>query len=341
MYKSAFLGCGPRAKVHARAYDGLDEIRLQAICDMDRSRLDAFGAEFQIANRYEDLETMLKAESPDILHVVTKPDVREMPIELAAQHGVKGILVEKPLALFPSQVEKIRETADRTGIKIALNTQRPYFPQCQALREILTQGTIGEILFVRVVTKGNIASMGPHVVDLLMYLLGGEQPENVWACARGMNGYDYDHPAPANMLIRYVFPSSVVAYVEDADDCVGTPNTPGFWMHMEYNFWGTRGRAWWTQDRDWGYQADGMTEPHVARTCWTEDDLVGQREFTRAMAHWLDNDKNAHINNLDTALAGFSMIMGAMQSALTGQQVDLPAEVSDDVIKAIEEKCSS
>lgn len=341
MYTSAILGCGPRGDTHARAYKDMKEIRLSAICDIDRERLHKFGETHDIANRYEDLEALLKAEKPDILNIVTKPNVREMPIELAARYGVKGILVEKPLALFPSQVEKIKETARRTGIKIALNTQRPYFPQCQALREILTQGTIGEILFVRVVTKGNIASMGPHVVDLLMYLLGGEQPENVWACARGMNGYDYDHPAPANMLIRYVFPSSVVAYVEDADDCVGTPNTPGFWMHMEYNFWGTRGRAWWTQDRDWGYQSEGMAEPHVARTCWKEDDLPGQREFTRAMAHWLDDDQNVHINNLEVALAGFSMIMGAMQSALTGQQVDLPAAVPDDVVKAIEAKCSS
>ena len=105
---------------------------------------------------------------------------------------------------------------------------------------------------------------------------------------------------------------------------------------MELDFWGSKGRAWWTQNRDWGYQSAGMAEPYSAKSCWFEDDVPGQREFTRAMAHWLDDDKNVHLNCLDIALKGFDVIMGTLQSAYTGKRLKLPTEVPDDIVTKLE-----
>lgn len=338
-YTSAILGCGKRAVVHAEAYgDGLPEIELRAICDVDPAALGRFGERFNVARRYQRLEEMLEAEHPDILHVVTMPQVREEPIETAALAGVRGIIVEKPLGLRPSQADRIRRVAERTGVKIALNTQRRYFPGCQDLRRVLEQRRIGELLFARVVTKGNILSMGPHMVDLLLYFLGDVPPVRAWACANGMNGYQWRHPAPANMMIRYIFPDGFVAYCEDADDCIGTPGETNYFQHLEYNFWGSQGRAWWTQNRDWGYITDGMAAPHVEPTCWGPDDAAGQREFTRAMADWLDDGRREHLNCLRNALAGFDMIMAALQSAWLNEDVAVPAQVSDDLPDKLEER---
>ena len=84
-YRSAILGCGPRAAIHIRAYEGLDEIRLVAACDRDCERLQDYGKKFPIPHLYEDLEQMLADESPDILHIVTPPAIREDPIALAAR----------------------------------------------------------------------------------------------------------------------------------------------------------------------------------------------------------------------------------------------------------------
>ena len=336
VYKSAILGCGKRAAQHAEAFrQGLDEIRLSAICDLDRERLDAFGERFHVENRYTDLRQMLEAERPDILHVVTMPQFREQPIEIAAQCGVRGVLVEKPLALLPSQAEKIRDTAERSGIKIAVNMQRRYFPSAEGLKEALDRDAIGDILFVRVVTKGNILSMGPHMVDLLLYFLGDTPAERAWATANGVSGQAWKHPAPANMLIRYVFPDSVVAYCEDAEDCVGTPGETGYWQHLEYDFWGSKGRAWWTQNRDWGYITDSMTSPQVGRTRWSEDDVPGQREFTRAMAHWLDDDSRVHRNCLRNSLAGHEMILAALQSAISGKDEPVPSNMTDEMMAGL------
>jgi len=337
-YKSAILGCGARAAVHIKAYEGIKEIHLNAACDKNETRLNEYGKMFNIPALYTDFEEMLKKEHPDILHIVTPPSIREMPIETAARLGVKGIVVEKPIALNQTQTRKIKEIVQRTDIKIAVNTQRRYFKSCQSLKRILNEGKIGDICFVRCVSKGNILSMGPHMVDLAMFFLKDVSPTHVWATAYGMNGYHNGHPAPANMMVNFLFPGQITVYYEDAENAVGVLGETEFWQHAEFDFWGAKGRAWWTQNRDWGYQSEDMAKPYLEKTSWDKDDIPGQREFTRAMAYWLDDESNVHLNCLDNALKGFDAIMGALQSAYTGKRVKLPADVPYDINEKLEKK---
>ena len=322
------------------AYEQVTEVRLTAACDVNRERLDGAGTRFHIERRYEQYEAMLSAERPDIVHIVTPPSIREEPIELAARYGVKGIIVEKPIALSPPQVERIKACVNRSGIRIAVNMQRRYFDSCQKLRQVLLDGAIGPIQFIRCVTKGNILSMGPHMVDLLLYFLGDVAPTHAWATAYGMNGYDYGHPAPANVLMTFTFPGDVVACCEDGDEAVGTAGETDFWQHLEFDIWGSRGRAWWLQNRDWGYQSAGMPEA-VVQTCnWQRDDLPGQSRFTRAMADWLDDDRHVHLNCLDNTLCGFDAIMGALKSVLVRRRLSLPTEIPDDILATLERDLS-
>ncbi len=336
--KSVILGCGPRAGEHVAAYEGIEEATITAACDTDRDRLEKFGERFGVANLYGDLGEMLEAERPDILHIITPPGVRVEPMELAAGAGVKGIVLEKPIALSPAAARRVGEIARSGGLKVAANMQRRYFATCQGLREVLAGGRIGQIEFVRCSTKGNILIMGSHVIDLLLYFLGEAEPTRVWAMANGMNGYDNAHPAPANMLLQLNFPGDVTAYYEDAEDAVCTRGVKHFWLHMELDFWGAEGRAWWTQDRDWGYQTHDMAAPHVQPSRWCDDHIEGQRLFTRDLIRWLDDDDFVHLNRLDVALAGFDVIMAAVHAALLGQRVALPTDVPDDVMIQIEAK---
>ena len=70
MYKSAFLGCGGRARGHAHAYQHVKGSEIGAICDMNEQLLNDFGDDFSISKRYTDLHQMLDQESPDLLHIV-------------------------------------------------------------------------------------------------------------------------------------------------------------------------------------------------------------------------------------------------------------------------------
>jgi hypothetical protein len=66
---------------------------------MNGERLKAFADKFAIPRRYSDLREMLEKEKPDLLHVVTQPNVRLDIFQIAEEHGVPAVLVEKPLCL--------------------------------------------------------------------------------------------------------------------------------------------------------------------------------------------------------------------------------------------------
>lgn len=337
-YRSAILGCGPRAAYHIAAYDGIDDMTLVAACDMDRERLNGYGDRFRIPGLYEGLEEMLEAEKPDVLHIVTPPKIREEPMELAAGHGVRAIAVEKPIALTVPQARAIRELAARTGIKIVVNTQRRYYDAFQQMKAIVDGEALGDVRFIRMVTRGNILSWGPHVMDLILFLLNDVPPIQVWATAYGMNGYEYGHPAPASMLMALTFPNGAMVYLEAADDAVGVPGVTEFWMHAEFDVWGTRGRTWWTGSRGWGYQREGDASAHSEETGMDVEETTGQRQFTQAIGHWLDDEAKVHGCYLENALLGFDITMAAYLSAYTQKRIEFPTDVPDDITERIEER---
>jgi predicted dehydrogenase len=94
MLRSAFLGCGPRARAHAAAYAGITRAEIVAICDLDTARLDAFGEQFGVVRRYTDAAEMLERERPHLLHIVTVPRLRVPLMTLASEHGVPAAVVE-------------------------------------------------------------------------------------------------------------------------------------------------------------------------------------------------------------------------------------------------------
>jgi predicted dehydrogenase len=63
MVRSALLGCGPRARGHARAYRPIERGEIVAICDRDETLLGSFGDEVGIDRRYTDLGQMLERGS--------------------------------------------------------------------------------------------------------------------------------------------------------------------------------------------------------------------------------------------------------------------------------------
>jgi len=109
MYKSCFLGCGPRARGHAQAYKYVKNGKIAAICDLNEERLHAFGKDFGIETRYTDVHEMLDKERPDLLHIVTLPTLRVELMTIAAEHEVPVAIVEKPIAIQGEDWRQIRE----------------------------------------------------------------------------------------------------------------------------------------------------------------------------------------------------------------------------------------
>ena len=123
-YKSAILGCGPRAAAHIEAYEGLDEITLNAACDKRRERLDEYGKKYRIPRLYEDLEKMLAQEKPDVLHIVTPPVIR-MRWTCSAFSGA-GVAMSRPRSAMRRPARNSAASGQRKGPP----KKKPSLPHC-------------------------------------------------------------------------------------------------------------------------------------------------------------------------------------------------------------------
>jgi len=82
-YRAVVVGCGARAHDHVRAYSLIDRAAVVACCAPSVTRRDAFARQYGL-QAYADAEAMIRETSPDIVHIVTWPDVRVAPMTLVA-----------------------------------------------------------------------------------------------------------------------------------------------------------------------------------------------------------------------------------------------------------------
>jgi predicted dehydrogenase len=331
-YRSLLLGCGPRAREHADVYRDIPNMELVACCDLMEERREEFRETYGIPEAYDDYETALAEVQPDVVHAVTQPARRAWEVECAANAGVKAIIVEKPMAVMPSEIIALDEIQQRTGIEIIVNCQRRYFPPFRddTIGDIVRE-KLGDVYFVRASTKGNSMSMGPHMMDLLMLFLDEAQPESVWAMGYDIveESYQAWHRSPERLLAEYWFPNDLRVIFDCDADCLGTPGEESFWMHLHFDFLGSKGRLYLTQNKGYWYQTEGMAEPVHGESSWDTFGWIGQRDFTAAVADALDGGE-PHLNRFEVGKAVFNALIGAQQSIYEGCRIYYPHTFTDE-----------
>ena len=85
-FDSAIVGTGAIAGFHAAAEARLGRSRIVAATDVDAAALAAFGARWSVPRRYPDLDALLAAESPDLVHLCTPPGL----------HAAQAVAVPAP-----------------------------------------------------------------------------------------------------------------------------------------------------------------------------------------------------------------------------------------------------
>jgi len=168
-------------------------------------------------------------------------------------------------------------------------------------------------------------------MDLLMLFLGDTKPESVWAMAHTINEetYQESHKAPESLLAEYWFPGDVRVIFDCSPDALGTPGEESFWMHLHFDFLGSKGRLYLTQNKGYWYQSEGMAEPVRGESSWDSQGLAGQRDFTAAVAEALDGGK-PHLNRFEVAKAAFNALIGAQQSICEGRRIHFPHTFTDE-----------
>ncbi len=114
--KIALIGCGRMGLHHVKAIEIQDNAEFVAVADpaVDKALLEKTTG--RSINVYDDAEKMLKAENPDVVHIVTPPASHVNLAKLALEHGAH-IYVEKPFALHVGEAKEVIELAKEKGLK--------------------------------------------------------------------------------------------------------------------------------------------------------------------------------------------------------------------------------
>ncbi|TLK56540.1 Gfo/Idh/MocA family oxidoreductase [Glutamicibacter sp. V16R2B1] len=135
------VGCGNISNNHARAYAGIEGVRVVGVCDVDLARAKTSARQWQVPHAVQSVQQLLELDL-DIVSVCTPHPTHEQVVLQAAAAGVH-VLCEKPIAVDVSSAERMIHACDVARVKLGVLFQRRFWPAAQKLRELVDDGTLG------------------------------------------------------------------------------------------------------------------------------------------------------------------------------------------------------
>ncbi|GIX44115.1 MAG: dehydrogenase [Candidatus Sumerlaea sp.] len=190
------VGVGSIGDVHLAGYAAHPSLAtIQAICDVNRARLDAMGEKYGVApqHRYTKFEHMLEREELDCLSVCT-PNCFHYPYAAAALDRGIATLIEKPITIRLEDAQHLAKIVARSGAKAMVAFSHRFIGMNIAAKKVLDSGGIGKPFMIRVryahrgpypgwaqgdwfyrrklAGGGALLDMGIHAIDICHYLIG-------------------------------------------------------------------------------------------------------------------------------------------------------------------------
>ena len=185
----AILHAGWLPLSHAEAIQSDPDLEFVAICDSNRELLNWATKQYSVAGSYSDYREMITTEEPDIIAVATRTPGRCEIIEFAAQHGVRGMHVEKPLANSVGEVRRSMALVKSNGVKLTYGARRRHMDAYRKAKQMLLDGAIGTLEEIRI-SFGRTWLMWnhPHSVDLILYYSGSSEVRAIQGSCRITEG---------------------------------------------------------------------------------------------------------------------------------------------------------
>jgi predicted dehydrogenase len=236
------IGVGTFGAKHARVYAQLDACTLQAVADVDARRAEAVSAGLHVTG-YSDYRELLERADLDAVSICTPDGLHVAPAVAAAQAG-KHILVEKPLALTPTDCDAILAAAEAAGVTLMVGQILRFDPRYVAAQAAIRSGRVGELVHMAVRRNNGLGSarrlaaltsvlffLGVHDIDFLNWCAGApavsvygqsvsrvlrDTPDTVQALLR------YPGGATASLEASWVLPDSMPLGLDASFEGVGT-----------------------------------------------------------------------------------------------------------------------
>jgi len=217
------IGCGLIGQKRAKA---LGEGRLLACADVSEARANALAGNSG-AKAFADWRKLLALPEIDVVVIATLHDSLA-EITFAAVEAGKHVLVEKPAARTPAELEPVMRAVESRGVKVHVGFNHRYHRAFRKAREIYNTGALGELMFIRaryghggrigydkewrakpeLSGGGELIDQGPHLIDLSRWFLGEFHEVQGFA-----HTYYWDMPVDDNSFLLLKTEKQQVAFL--------------------------------------------------------------------------------------------------------------------------------
>jgi predicted dehydrogenase len=331
----AIVGCRAVAPLHAQAVSRAIGARVALFCDLDPEPAE------ELAKVYGgDVETdyarVLARDDVDVVTIVT-PDELHAQMAIAAAEAGKHALVEKPIAMDLSEMQRIIDAGERCGVRIMCAQSQRFRAKFRAVREVVASGRIGEPVFARI---GSPAS--PFWTKEVWAPAGWDRsrPEEWLLIHNGMHQFDFlsllfdSFPAevyavshPGQQWLRVHEYAAVSIRFENGCMALSEENRimqpPRHPFHADFMLVGTRGSID-ASDRDMfavcTYDSAGLQFPGAHVTMDENEDAFLSE--TQALVDAVRGDREPEIP-LSFTRSVLTAVMAACRSMETGTNVSV------------------
>ena len=145
----AFLGCGFASRLHSKTLAGFKRDVRRYYASRDRDKATSYNRKYKGSGYFDSYDTAIADARIDVVLVATPP-AYHLDLTLQAMRAGKHVIVEKPPFLRAADFEAIHRAQAETNSRVFIAENYFYKPLAFKLREIISAGSIGEVLFVHV-----------------------------------------------------------------------------------------------------------------------------------------------------------------------------------------------
>ena len=181
-YRTGIIACGIIARVHARGWLGVSDkpTKISALSDTNPDAQNEFGDFFEVdpTSRYTDYRDMLDKENLDFVDICSWHQQHAEMVIAAAARRPKAILCQKPMSVDLGGADAMLTACERNGVKLIIAYQRPHHATWLKARDLIRDGTIGNVTQVQLECGGNILNTNSHNIRLALFLM--DEPKVEW-----------------------------------------------------------------------------------------------------------------------------------------------------------------
>ena len=144
MLKIGIVGCGKIADDHASQIQRIEGCEIVGVCDQEPLMAKQLYERFPIKHYFGDLEQLLNACHPDVVHITTPPQSHFELARFCLERGCH-VYVEKPFTVDAEEAQGLVALAEERDLKLTVGHDDQFSHVARRMRSLVESGYLGGV----------------------------------------------------------------------------------------------------------------------------------------------------------------------------------------------------